>query len=273
MPKQQPRIAFIGAGNMGEAMLRGLAKAGYPKECLWGFDLRTERLHALAAEAGFSAAVGAAQAIEGADAVVLATKPQAFASVLVELGPMVQAHQTVVSIAAGVRLERLGKAFAPGTPLVRVMPNTPGLIGKGVSAYCLGGGATEAHGSLAEALLKPLGEVVKVREEEMDAVTALSGSGPAYVFLFMEALQEAGERLGLGKEATFLLASQTLVGASAMIQAQQGRQSPADLRVAVTSPGGTTAAALKVFEEAGFRDLVVRAVAAARDRSEELGRS
>jgi pyrroline-5-carboxylate reductase len=269
MPPSPTRIAFIGAGNMGEAMLRGLSSAGMPKESLLAFDVRTERLRALADEAGFTPAPGLAAAVEAAGVLVLATKPQAFAALLADLGPLVRPEQAVVSIAAGVRLERIQAALAAGTPVVRVMPNTPGLIGLGMSAYCLGGSAGDAQAALAEALLKPLGKVLQVREEDMDAVTALSGSGPAYVFLFMEALQAAGESMGLGPEASFLLAAQTLSGAAGMIQA--GGKSPAQLREAVTSPGGTTAAALKVLEDAGFRALVEKALLAARDRSVELG--
>jgi pyrroline-5-carboxylate reductase len=143
------------------------------------------------------------------------------------------------------------------------MPNTPGLIGEGVSAFCLGAGAGDLQAALARQALGPLGAVVQVREDQMDAVTALSGSGPAYVFLFMEALQAAGEALGLEPAVAFDLAAQTLVGASAMI-AQ---------RAAVTSPGGTTAAALKAFDDAGFRALVQTALTAARDRGAELGKA
>lgn len=263
-------IAFIGAGNMGEAMLRGLAASGHPKESLRAYDLRADRLKELAASAGFTASDSLVQALDGADCVVLAVKPQAFEGLLRDLGPLLHAKQTILSIAAGVRLERLSRALGPAIPLVRVMPNTPGLIGQGVSAYCLGSTAGEEQATQAESLLRPLGKVLRVREEDMDAVTALSGSGPAYVFLFMEALQASGISLGLSHDAAFLLAAQTLTGAAAMIQAAE--KSPADLRIAVTSPGGTTAAALKVFEDGGFRALVHQALCAARDRSLELGR-
>jgi pyrroline-5-carboxylate reductase len=255
---------------MGEAMLRGLAKAGHSSKSLKAYDLRVDRLKALAFATGFTAADSLAQAVDGADILVLAVKPQAFDALLRELGPLVHKKQTVVSIAAGIKLERLSSALGSGPPLVRVMPNTPGLIGQGVSAFCLGSSAGEVQASQAEALLKPLGKVLRVREEDMDAVTALSGSGPAYVFLFMEALQASGISLGLSPDAAFLLASQTLVGAAAMIQAAE--KTPADLRVAVTSPGGTTAVALKVFEDQGFKALVDKALKAARDRSLELGR-
>ncbi len=263
-------IAFLGVGNMGEAMLRGLLKAGHPGPLLQAYDTRTERLLALAGETGFRACSGPAQALEGASVVVLAVKPQSMDALLAQVGGALSPGQTVVSIAAGVTLERLARALPPGTPLVRVMPNTPGLIGRGVSAFCLSLGTPESAAAVVEALLAPLGAVLRVDEARMDAVTALSGSGPAYVFLFMEALQAAGEALGLPPEAAFTLAARTLDGAAAMVLA--GERAPRDLRAAVTSPGGTTAAALKVLEEGGFVPLVARALAAARDRSAELGR-
>lgn len=263
-------IAFLGAGNMGEAMLRGLAKSGMPRHHLHAYDPRQDRLGSLAAEAGFIAHVDAAAAVRDARLIVLATKPQSFGELLPMIAPLLSPQQVVLSIAAGIPLLKLEKALGHERPLIRVMSNTPGLIGQGVSAYCLGGSAGPAEALLAERVLKPLGLVIRVKEEQMDAVTALSGSGPAYLFLFMEALQAAGEELGLAPEAAFALASQTLVGASAMVAKKE--RTPAELRTAVTSPGGTTAAAIKAFEDGGFRDLVKRALTAARDRSIELGR-
>jgi len=251
-------------------MLRGLARAGVPSAHLHAFDPRQEHLRALAKEAGFTAHAGISEAVATADLLVLAIKPQGFAELLPSLAALLKPGQAVMSIAAGVPLARLQAALGAQVPLIRVMPNTPGLIGQGASAYCLSAAATAQHAQLAEAVLAPLGLVVRVEEAQMDAVTALSGSGPAYVFLFMEALQAAGESLGLGPEACYALASQTLAGAAAMIL--QGAKSPAELRTAVTSPGGTTAAALKVFEDGGFRDLVARALRAARDRGVELGK-
>jgi pyrroline-5-carboxylate reductase len=263
-------IAFLGAGNMGEAMLRGLAKSGIPRSHLHAFDPRQDHLGNLAAEAGFIAHVDPAAAVAKADLIVLATKPQSFGELLPAIAPLLKPQQVVLSIAAGIPLLKLEKSLGAERPLIRVMPNTPGLIGQGVSAYCLGGSAGPAQALLAERVLKPLGLVIRVKEEQMDAVTALSGSGPAYVFLFMEALQAAGQELGLAPEAAFALAAQTLAGASAMILKKE--RTPADLRAAVTSPNGTTAAALKAFEDGGFRDLVKKALTAARDRSIELGR-
>jgi pyrroline-5-carboxylate reductase len=264
----KPSIAFIGAGNMGEAMLRGLAAAGWSPDELHAYDLRQDRLNQLAQIIGFTPHKVETTAL-GHDVLVLAVKPKDFEGLYKVLENQMSPKQLVLSIAAGKTLQDMAFHLGDQQPLIRVMPNTPGLIGKGVSAYCLGDGATEDHAALAEMILRPLGKVLRVREDDMDAVTALSGSGPAYVFLFMEALQASGERLGLSPAASFLLAGQTLAGAAAMIQA--GEKSPADLRVAVTSPGGTTAAALKVFEDGGFRDLVDRAMRAARDRSVELG--
>ncbi len=265
-----PSIAFIGAGNMGSAMLRGLIQSGaIPPNQVHASDLDAPRLQALAAVLGFQAHPDAISAVRAAQIVVLATKPQGFAELLPSLRPHLGPSQLVVSIAAGKTLPTLEGAF-PGLPVIRVMPNTPGLIGEGVSAYCLGIHATTAHALQVEALLKPLGLVLKVAESEMDAVTALSGSGPAYVFLLMEAQQAAGVHLGLSEQTSFGLAAQTLRGAAGMIQ--KNEQSPASLRERVTSPGGTTAAALKVFEDAGLRALVLKAMTAARDRSIELGR-
>ena len=255
---------------MGSAMLRGLIQSGaIQPEHAHACDLDAARLQALATSLGLKAHPDAPSALQAAQIVVLATKPQGFAELLPTLSPIVRQDQLIISIAAGKTLATLEKAFS-GVPVVRVMPNTPGLIGEGVSAYCLGLHATTDHAIQVEAVLAPLGLVIKVDEKEIDAVTALSGSGPAYVFLLMEALQAAGQKLGLSEESAFGLAAQTLRGASGMIQKREN--SPAKLREMVTSPGGTTEAALKVFEEAGLRDIVLKAMTAARDRSIELGK-
>lgn len=253
---------------MGEAMLRGLAQSGASKQNLHAFDPRQEHLAALAAAIGFTPHATMASAVAVADLVVLAVKPQSFDELLPALAPLLKPGQSVVSIAAGITLARLEKALG-GRPLIRVMPNTPGLIGQGISAYCLGGTAGPDEARLAERLLKPLGAVLRVSESDMDAVTALSGSGPAYLFFFMEALQAAGESLGLRPDVAFDLAAQTLAGAAAMVLKRE--KTPAELRAAVTSPGGTTAAALKVLEDGGLRQLIQKALKAARERSVELG--
>jgi pyrroline-5-carboxylate reductase len=261
------KITFIGAGNMGEAMIRGLLKAGLAEAAdITAADPRAMHLASL----GVQAVPEALPAADRADIVVLAVKPQSLPELLKSLKGGLQPRQLVISIAAGVRLATF-EAELGALPLIRVMPNTPALVGQGASAYCLGGAAGEAHAADAEALLGCLGLVLRVEESQIDAVTALSGSGPAYVFLFMEALQAAGEKLGLDAETSFLLASQTITGAAAMIA--QRAVTPARLREKVTSPGGTTAAALKAFEEAGLREIVLKAMTAARDRGVELGKS
>ncbi|MES2202524.1 MAG: pyrroline-5-carboxylate reductase [candidate division FCPU426 bacterium] len=264
------KIAFIGAGNMGEAMIRGLLKAGVSKPAeLSACDLREEKLAALSAELGIRTFIDARQAARQAQIIVLAVKPQGFPELLKELSGQLNSDQLVISIAAGVTLAKIAAAL-PGSPLVRVMPNTPALVGHGASAFCLGTLANADHAKQATALLACLGLVLQVEEGQMDAVTALSGSGPAYVFLFMEALQAAGLKLGLNAEQSFSLAARTISGAAAMIEARQ--DDPATLRKKVTSPGGTTEAALKVFESGDLRGLVEKAMRAANDRSKELGR-
>jgi pyrroline-5-carboxylate reductase len=265
-----PNIAFIGAGNMGFAMLRGLIASGaMPAAKLHACDLNMERLQGQAATLGFKAEPDALSAVQSSQVIVLATKPQGFAELLPQLAPHIKSDQLVVSIAAGQTLGIL-QGYFPAVPVIRVMPNTPGLIGEGVSAYCMGTEADTEHALVVEALLKPLGRVLRVDEKNMDAVTALSGSGPAYIFLFMEALQAAGQALGLSEQDSFGLAAETIRGAAGMII--QKEFSPAVLREKVTSPGGTTAAAIKVFEEGGLRELTLKAMTAARDRSIELGK-
>ncbi len=263
-------IAFLGAGNMGEAMIRGLLKAGLARpDQITAADLRPEALAALSSELDIRVTPDAAGAAANAELVVLAVKPQSFPTLLASISTRIQPKTLVVSIAAGQRMDKI-REWLPRQPVIRVMPNTPALLGQGASAYCLGEGVTEGQAKDAEEMLACLGVVARVEEAQMDAVTALSGSGPAYVFLFMEALQASGEKLGLDPATSFKLASQTITGAAAMIAARQ--DSPASLREKVTSPGGTTAAALKVFEEAGFRELIYKALAAARDKGRELGK-
>ena len=255
---------------MGEAMLRGLARSGVPASQLHAFDPRQDHLKVLAQSAGFTPHGRAEEAVAAADLLVLATKPQGFAELLPSLAPLLRPGQAVLSIAAGVTLGRLQATLGPSVPLIRVMPNTPGLIGQGASAYCLGSRATETHAALAEAVLAPLGLVLRVDEAQMDAVTALSGSGPAYVFLLAELMEQAAVAQGIPAPLARRLARQTVTGSGALLAASA--EDSAALRVAVTSPGGTTAAALKVFEDADFRGLVAKALRAARDRSAELGK-
>lgn len=264
------KIAFLGAGNMGEAMIRGLLKAGLsaPSD-ISAFDPRLGHLLALKQELGINDAPDAPTAASHADIVVLAVKPQTFPELLGLLKNRLKNRPLFISIAAGITLSKI-KASLGEVPLIRVMPNTPALLGQGASAFCLGGTADASHAADAAELLGSFGIALRVDEEQINAVTALSGSGPAYVFLFMEAMQAAGEQLGLDKETSFKLAAQTIQGAAAMIQMRS--DDPATLRAKVTSPGGTTEAAIKAFENSGFRDIVLKAMTAARDRGIELGK-
>ena len=199
---------------------------------------------------------------------LLAVKPQNMAEVLAGIKGSVSSSQVVISIAAGVRIERIEQALGEKVPVVRVMPNTPALAGAGAMVYCAGRHVNPAHEKTAKLLLGAVGKVWKVAEEWMDAVTALSGSGPAYVFNLAENMASAGLELGLPAELAESLARQTVFGAGLLLK--QSLESPAALRERVTSPGGTTAAALEVLAEAGVPGIYKRALSAACRRSREL---
>lgn len=262
-------VAVIGAGNMGQALAAGLlkAKVAAPSRVrLTAVDV--------AALAGFKkkhkVSVGADNraAVKGASVVLLCVKPQQMAGVLDGLKGAVGPKQLVISVAAGVRTDVIERRLGGDVPVVRSMPNTPALLGAGALAYCLGRKATAAHEKAAVKILSSAGRVWKLAEEHLDAVTALSGSGPAYVFHLAEALSEAGAALGLPKDVSEALARQTIYGAGLMLKE---RSEPAGLlRERVTSPGGTTAAALAVLGEAGFKSIFERALSAACRRSREL---
>ncbi|HEV8323654.1 MAG TPA: pyrroline-5-carboxylate reductase [Myxococcota bacterium] len=264
-------IAFLGGGNMVEALVRGLLLAG-----LVGRDRvsvsarRAERREELRARLGVATTADNAAMARAADVLVLGVKPQDLPGVLDALRGVPPPQCAVVSIAAGVPTgaiaDRLGGPYA----VVRVMPNTPALVRAGASAYCLGRHATAAHGELAAAMFSSVGSVARVEEAQMDAVTALSGTGPAYIYYMLEALEEAGAAAGLPADVAARLATQTMLGAARMVV--ETGVPPAELRAQVTSPNGTTVAAMKVLEARGFRETVVAAVAAACRRSEELGR-
>lgn len=264
------KIVFLGAGNMAEAMIKGLESSGVASaRQIIACDLLPERQEAARAM-GVEVLSDAGQAAAMGDIVVLSVKPQAFDSLLPSIRGKIKPEAFVLSIAAGVTIGKIQAGLGPEVPVVRVMPNTPALIGQGASGYCLGPGASSLHAQETQLILESFGVCARVQEAEMDAVTALSGSGPAYVFLLMESLQAAGESMGLDKATTFKLAAQTLKGAAVMIG--HGQVEPAELRRRVTSPAGTTAAAIEVFEQGGFRELVAKALTAARDRGRELGK-
>lgn len=263
---QNVSIAFIGAGNMARSLISGLLAAGTPSTALRAADPDAGQRERLA-DMAVPTYEDNDTAVTGADVVVLAVKPQVMGTVLepLELAP----GQLVVSIAAGLPLAALERWTPPGTPIVRCMPNTPALLGAGITGMFANSAVTEAQRETAEAILATAGETLWVPEEALlDAVTAVSGSGPAYFFYLMEAMIEAGTGLGLDRAAATALTLQTAFGAARM--AAEGEDPPATLRANVTSPGGTTERALSILDAAGVRETLTKAISGAAQRAQEL---
>ncbi len=263
----QPTVAVIGAGAMGEAIIRGLLDAGWDTGDIIAADTDQEKVDRLAAELGIECTGDAAAASAGREVVVVVVKPNHVDDVVERLRATVGADQVVVSVAAGIPLSTY-EAGLPGIPIVRAMPNTPALLRAGAAAISAGTHTGARHMAKAAAVLGAVGVVEEVPESLIDAVTAVSGSGPAYVFLLAEALQSAAAELGIPADIARTLVDQTVLGAGRMLT--ETAEDAATLRERVTSPGGTTAAALAVFEDGGFRRLVAAAVTAAERRGKEL---
>jgi len=266
-------IGFIGGGNMAQAIIGGLLRAGLPATRLTVAEPDAARRSQLAQlAAGISTSKANAAVAAAADVLVLAVKPQVMPAVLAELaGQRRPADQLVLSVAAGVPLATLAGALGPGTAIVRVMPNQPALVGAGMSVLVSAAGVSTSQRALALELVQTTGRALWLEDESlMDAVTAVSGSGPAYFYLLMELMEDGATRLGLPPGIARSLVRQTAMGAAC--SAADESQDLAALRATVTSPGGTTAAAVAVMEQAGIRDTVSRALTAARDRGAELGR-
>lgn len=267
------KISFIGAGNMAEAMVKGLITSGLVgSDKITVSDASSHRLLHMKKTYGVGAVTENLKAAKGADVIVLAVKPKDAAAVLREIAPAVSLKQLVISIAAGVTVDGILKGLNKKARVVRVMPNAPALVQEGAAAAYAGkdtkAGDAELAGKLLSAICKV---VVSIHDERlMDAVTGLSGSGPAYVFLMLEALSDAGVRAGLGREDSFLLAAQTMQGAASM--ALVTREPLSKLKDMVTSPGGTTIAGLQKLEDGGVRAALYAAVEAATKRSQELGK-
>jgi len=259
-------IGFVGAGAMAEAMLRGLAESGAR---LSASDPDPARRRKMQEELGIEAMAENTRLAAGARVVVLAVKPQVAPGVLAEIGPCLRPGQTLLSIVAGLRIAALARHVPGGIGIIRAMPNAPALIGAGITGVAFGGEAGEDLEEIARAVLAPLGRVAIVPEALLDAVTGLSGSGPAYVALFAEALVEGGVKAGLPRAIAAELTVWTLLGAARLLAAGE---TPVSLRERVTSPGGTTAYGLYALERGGLRAAVIEAVAAASGRAAELGR-
>jgi pyrroline-5-carboxylate reductase len=264
------RIAVLGAGKIGEALLAGLLAAGSTPAELVFTERHAERAAELAGRLGVTA-VDVAAAAGHAELIVIAVKPQDIAPVLAELAPVLAPGTLVVSLCAGLPTALFEGALPAGTPVVRVMPNTPMLVGEAMSAISAGAHASEEQLETVQKMLSAVGRVVRVPETQQDAVTALSGSGPAYFFFLVEAMIDAGILLGLPRAVAAELIVQSAYGAAAMLR--ESDDHPVILREAVTSPGGTTIAAIRELEKHGVRAALIAAIEAARDRSVELGRA
>jgi len=263
----EQKVALIGAGQMATALAGGWIRSNtFAPDRILAADPSPAAREAFERATGCRAVADNAEAVVAAQTVVLAMKPQHFASAAasVRIGP----ETLVVSILAGVRLQRLDEAF-PQARLIRVMPNTPALVGQGASAYAMGPRAGSDDAALVETMFAAVGRVAAVEERLLDAVTGLSGSGPAYVYVLIEALSDGGVRMGLPRSTALTLAAQTVLGAAQMVL--HTKEHPAVLKDRVASPGGTTIAGLAALEEAGFRSALIAAVEAAARRSEELG--
>lgn len=262
-------LAFIGAGNMAEALIRGLViNKTVAAARIIATDVREERLEYLQREFQIRVTGDNTAAVREADLVILAVKPQQMSSVLSGLLDAITGNKLVISIAAGVPTDRIERELGGQARVIRVMPNTPSLVGAGAAGLARGRHATTEDLQLAEAIVKAVGIVVPVEEEQLDAITALSGSGPAYVFLLAEAMIRAGIEQGLPAEVSRKLTVHTIFGA-AILMAETGA-APEDLRAKVTSPGGTTEAAIRVMLQGRLPETVREAIAAAAQRSRQL---
>ena len=271
MTRSMRKLGFIGAGNMAGALIRGVLAAGSHRPAeIWATDTVPEQRRRIRRRYGVGIADDNGMLVRGSRIVVLAVKPQVLADVLREIREHVSRTQLFISIAAGVPLFRLQQGLGESARVVRVMPNTPALLGKGVSVLVKGERASAADLRGALRLLRAVGDALAVDDERLlDPVTGLSGSGPAYVYRFAEALIAAGTAQGLGLEVAGRLVFRTMEGAAAMLL--ETGMTPRELREMVSSPGGTTLAGLAALDQAGFMESVARAVQAATDRSRELG--
>ncbi len=267
--KIEGTVGFIGTGNMAEAMIRGLLQAGVAaKEQILGSDPREERCAEMAQQYGVRIVADNVEVARQAEILVLSVKPQVMAKVLDQIGPHIHPHALVISIAAGIPLAAI-EGRLPQARVIRTMPNTPALVGAGATAIAAGGHATEADLLAARRIFDSVGTTVVLEEAQLDAVTGLSGSGPAYIFLIIEALSDAGVKVGLSRYTAQALAAQTVLGSAKLLI--DTKEHPGRLKDMVTSPGGTAIAGLHTLEAGGLRTTLMDAVEAATQRSRELG--
>ncbi len=265
------RIGFIGAGNMAEALAKGLLSTGkHPPSSIIASDVREERRKFFAKELRVRSVSSNLEVVRECRRLVLAVKPNQIEEVLKEVGPAFQQEHLIISIAAGISTRYIESFMKAEVPVVRAMPNTPILVGAGMTAISAGTWAKPRHLAEAKGIFESASRVIELKESLIDAVTALSGSGPAYFFYLVEAMKEAGETLGLTSDEASQLARQTAFGAGKMLIAME--EPPDLLRRKVTSPGGTTEAAISKMEESSLREIIINAIQAAANRSKEIGK-
>ncbi|MEW6459111.1 MAG: pyrroline-5-carboxylate reductase [Bacillota bacterium] len=269
MTEERFKVGIAGGGAMGEALVRGLLAAGRlsPAELMVS-EVHGPRREYLERETGIRTVAENGRLVEFGDVLILAVKPHVVGDVAAEIRPGLRPSQTVISIAAGVSLEYIEKSLGEGFPVIRVMPNTPALVGAAASAYCLGRYAGPRDGARARTVLEAVGRTVQVEERLLDVVTGLSGSGPAYMFLVLEALADGAVRMGLPRDVSVMLAAQTMYGAAKMVL--ETGEHTGRLKDMVTTPGGTTAAGLFALEEGAVRAALQRAVEEATARAREI---
>ena len=263
-------LAILGAGVMGETVLSGLLRAGWTSDRIIATDRRFERQVELEAKYGITMMTNA-EAAAKADTVILVVKPQDMRDLLTEIAPVVSSSTLIVSLAAGVDTASIEERLPEGTPVVRVMPNTPAQVDEGMAAISPGAHSDEEHLARVSELMSATGRVVTVPEGYQDAVTAISGSGPAYLFFVVEAMIEAGVHLGLPRDTATELVVQTMLGSAKLLR--ETGEHPTVLRERVTSPGGTTAAAIRQLEDHKVRAAFITAMESARDRSRDLAKA
>ena len=270
MVKLDKRIGFLGAGNMAEALMKGLLRGGHcdPSQVAASAP-REERVAELRERYGIFATQKNLELVERSDIVVLSVKPQIMRKVLDEIGEKLAPETLVISVAAGIPIAAIEQRLKAGTRVIRTMPNTPALVDAGATAIARGGHATETDLANAKRIFDAVGITVTLDESQLDAVTGLSGSGPAYLFLILEALSDAGVKVGLSRRTAQLLAAQTVLGSAKLLL--ETNEHPGRLKDMVTSPGGTAITGLHVLESGGLRTCLIDAVEAATKRSHELG--
>jgi pyrroline-5-carboxylate reductase len=265
----EKKIGFLGAGNMAEALLRGLLRGHAKPEGILASGPRQDRMDELRQKYGIATTTDNLELVAGSDIVVLAVKPQIMRKVLDEIAEKIRPDALVISIAAGIPIAAIEQRLKPGMRVVRTMPNTPALVDAGATAIAGGGHATKDDLAIAKKIFDAVGVTVVLDEYQLDAVTGLSGSGPAYIFLILEALSDAGVKVGLSRRTSQLLAAQTVLGSAKLLL--ETNEHPGRLKDMVTSPGGTAITGLHTLEHGGVRTTLIDAVEAATKRSHELG--